>query len=392
MVEAMLDRTPTRDRLVALAPQLAELAAGQTTESETDRRVGPEVIRSLLDAGFARYFVPTDRGGDAATAGFGELLDAVVTVGEACPSTAWVASLTASLGRMAAFLPADGQAELWADGPDALIVGALMPLGRAEPVGSGDGWRLAGRWPFVSAIEHSDWALVCGMAATGGADGNGDGAPEARFFAVPRSAYEIEDTWFNVGMRATGSNTLVLDETVVPAARSFSRDDLAAGRAEGSPAACHTVPLRAANGLAFATPVLGAARGALRSWTGYVATKASRPGLSAPSGDRATHELTLARASGEIDAAELLLRRAAAVADQGAVTPPDIARNTRDCALAVDLLVTAVDRLFRTAGTTGQSATNALQRFWRDVNVAATHVVLKFEAASTAYAQHHLVP
>jgi alkylation response protein AidB-like acyl-CoA dehydrogenase len=383
MVRSMVDRTPTREHLAEAVARLAELAADQANESEAQRRLGPDVVQAMVDAGFARYFVPSTWGGDADEARFGDLLDAVVAVGEACPSTAWVASLTAGLGRMAAFLPADGQAEVWSDGPDPLIVGALMPLGRAEPASGG--WQLAGRWPFVSAIEHSEWALVCGTAAT-------DKGPEARFFAVPRAAYAIEDTWFNVGMRATGSNTLVLGERFVAPTHSFTRDDLAAGRPVGSAAPCHTVPLRAANGLSFATPVLGAARGALRSWSGYVATKPDRAGMSAPGSDRAGHQQTLARSSGEIDAAELLLRRASTVADQGTVAPPDVARNTRDCALAVDLLVTAVDRLFRAAGSTGQLATNALQRFWRDVNVAASHVVLRFEPAAAMYAQQHLAP
>jgi two-component flavin-dependent monooxygenase len=365
------DRTLTPPTLdAATVDALAARADDGATEAEAQRRLDPAVIRAIVDAGFARYFVPAAWGGDADGARFTELLDAVVAIGARCPSTAWIASLTASLGRMAAYLPDEGQAELWADGPDPLIVGALMPLGRAEPVDGG--WRLRGRWPFVSAVDASDWALVCGMAG-----------PEARFFAVPRTSYAIEDTWFNVGMRATGSNTLSVDDVVVPEARSFRRDDLAAGRSVSAhaTAAAHAVPLRAANGLSFAAPVLGAARGALQSWSGYAASK------PAP-----LSEVTLARSAGEIDAAQLLLERAAGLADQGSATDRVIARNTRDCALAVDVLVTAVDRLFRSAGTSGQSATNALQRFWRDANVAATHVVLKFEPAAALYAQHHVTP
>jgi alkylation response protein AidB-like acyl-CoA dehydrogenase len=392
MVGAAEHRRPSDVRERTLTPStldaatVAALAADGATEAEAQRRLDPEVIRAIVDAGFARYFVPAVWGGDADAARFTELLDAVVAIGARCPSTAWIASLTASLGRMASYLPDEGQAELWADGPDPLIVGALMPLGRAEPVDGG--WRLRGQWPFVSAVDASDWALVCGMAGS-----------EARFFAVPRADYAIEDTWFNVGMRATGSNTVSIDDVVVPAGRSFRRDDLAAGRSVSTHATAtgHGVPLRAANGLSFAAPVLGAARGALQSWSGYVASKLAPPparsgpgpGTGPGASDRSLYEVTLARSAGDIDAAQLLLERAAGLADQGPATDRIVAQNTRDCALAVDVLVTAVDRLFRTAGTSGQSATNALQRFWRDANVAATHVVLKFEPAASLYAQHH---
>ncbi|GAA2879383.1 hydrolase [Actinoplanes cyaneus] len=373
----MLNHPLTDTDLPSAATGIAAIAARCANDAEDNRRLDPEVVSAVLAAGFARHFVPAAWGGNAGT--FTDLTDAVVTIGSACASTAWYASLTASLGRMAAFLPAEGQAELWSAGPDPLIVGALMPVGTAQPVDGG--WQLSGRWTFVSAVDYSDWALVCAMAATGA-------APQARFFAVPRSGYRIEDTWFNVGMRGTGSNTLVIADQFVPAARSFTRDEVAAGGAGGSAALCHAVPLKAVNGLSFAAPVLGAARGALDAWTGYLGEKvrkaAPRPGLTAagPAG----HELTLARSSGEIDAAELLLRRVAAVADTGTVGPLDVARSTRDCALAVDLLVTAVDRLFRAAGTSGQSSTNAIQRFWRDVNAASSHVVLQFEPAAGAYA------
>lgn len=101
-------------------------------------------------------------------------------------------------------------------------------------------------------------------------------------------------------------------------------------------------------------------------------------------------QITVARAAGEIDAAALLLGRVAAIADRGGVSPEETTRSWRDCALAVELLVGAVDRLFRSAGTSAQADTQPLQRFWRDVNAAASHVVLRFETAAAAYCEHLL--
>lgn len=378
----MLDQSPTQPGLLSAAEQVAQIAGKHAAGADADRRLHPDVVQAVLEVGFARHFVPARWGGNAAT--FTEVTRAVAAIGESCASTAWYASLTASLGRMAAYLPLEGQREIWQEGPDPLIVGALMPLGTAEPVDGG--WRVSGSWPFVSAIEFSAWALVCAVTVTAQRS-------EARFFAIPRHTYGIVDTWFNVGMRATGSNTLVLDDVFVPQARSFARDEVAAGRAVDSTALCHRVPLKAANGLAFATPVLGAASGALQLWTSWIVEKTkSAPKNGITGGSGPSHDLTLARCAGEIDAARLLLERAAGLADQGAVTPLQTAQNSRDCALAVDILVNAVDRLFRTAGTRAQADGNALQRFWRDVNAAASHVVLQFEAAANTYASQVLVP
>ncbi|MCF1595369.1 acyl-CoA dehydrogenase family protein [Streptomyces muensis] len=359
--------------LVAGARRIAELAGKRTVDAEQQRRLSPDVVRAVLDAGFAAHFVPRAHGGRAAT--FAELVEPVAVLGEACASTAWYASLTASLGRMAAYLPEEGRAELWSDGPDALIVGALMPLGRAERTEGG--WQVSGTWPFVSVVDHSDWALVCAMAGQ-----------EPWFFVVPRAAYGVVDSWYPMGMRGTGSNTLVLDGVFVPDARACTRAAIAAGLGPGAEAICHTVPMRAVNGLAFALPMLGAARGAAAVWTSWIAAKLAGPtGQNAVSSqDRVLYEHTLARATGEIDAAQLLLERVAAVADAGGVTGELVGRGARDCALAAELLTAATDRLFASAGTRAQAEDSPMQRLWRDVHAAASHIGLQFGPGATLYA------
>jgi two-component flavin-dependent monooxygenase/oxygenase LndZ5 len=289
-----------------------------------------------------------------------------------------------------AFLPAEGQAEVWSGGPDAVLVGSVTPSGTAQP--RPGGWLLSGRWPYLSAVAHSDWALVCGVVP-----GGAEGVP--MLFAVPRAAYRIEDTWFSVGMQATGSNTLVLDEVFVPHSRAFDRGDLFAGRADQPPdavPACYRPPLPAVNGLIFATPAAGAARGMTRTFAAAFADRlGSRarplPGTAGVQGVRASAELALARSAGEVDAAWLLLERAARLVDGSApVGPLDTARNLRDCSLVADLAVTAVNRLFREAGTRGQLTSSSMQRLWRDVTSISTHVALQFEPAARGYADQLL--
>ncbi|MCD9141273.1 hydrolase [Streptomyces albireticuli] len=360
------------------AAGVAALAAERATSAEAARRLDPDVARALVDAGFSRHFVPLECGGNAGT--FRELTPAVAEIGRECAATAWCASLMANLSRMAAFLPAEGFREVWADGPDAVVVGSLMPAGRARKVPGG--WRVSGRWSYISAVDSSHWALVC--ATVPGAERS-----SAKVFAVPRAQFSVADTWFNIGMRATGSNTVTVEDVLVPDARCFDRQDLFTGRAVDSAAPCHSVPLEAVNGLSFATPVLGAARGALAAWSAYLTEKArsaaARP--DAPQVDRASAHATLARCAADIDAAALLLERASLIGDKGAAaTRLEVTRNLRDCSYAVDVLVTSVNRLFHAAGTSGQAESNPLQRLWRDVNSAASHIALQFQPAADSYA------
>ena len=362
--------------LVARARDVAVAAAAATAISEAQRRLDADVMKSVVDAGFARHFVPSRVGGTEGT--FTELTRAVTVVGQACPATAWCASVIATIGRMAAYLPADGWAEVWSDGPDAVLVGGLTPSGKAEPVVGG--WRVSGRWAYISGVDFADWALVTALLP-------GSDRSAARVFAVPRRSFQVIDTWDTLGMHATGSNTVVADRVFVPATRSFAREDLFSGHATDSAAHAHTVPLPAVNGLTFAAPILGAAYGALDAWRTLVTSRLGKAVPGVPSRSRTTYDLAFARSAGEIDAAGLLLDRTSAIGDRGGdITPLEVARSLRDCSLAVEILVAAVDRLFATAGTAAQAGASPIQRFWRDVRSASSHVLLLFDPAASAYA------
>ncbi|MFJ8657774.1 acyl-CoA dehydrogenase family protein [Streptomyces sp. NPDC093795] len=357
----------------ATTAEVAKLAGAQAAQADAERRVSPDVIRAVVDAGFARWLVPARWGGDER--GYTELTAAVAKVGEECSSTAWLACLAAHAARYVACLPEQGQADIWGDGPDTLVAAVIKPQGTA--VETEGGYRLTGSWSYVSGVEHADWALL-----TGPAPGPKSGGQPMRLFAVPRGDYTFEDTWSSLGMRGTGSHTLVLDDVFVPEHRVCLREDAMRGATVGLPGRA-PLPNPAVSGLTFVTPVLGAARGALAVAAQLVAV--------APTGPRAgagqAYQVDFARAAGEIDAAQLLIERAAAVVDGGALSPALARRNRRDLALALQMLADATDRLLRIGGTRAQEDGHPLQRFWRDVRSVASHAVMQFEPAGADYTQ-----
>lgn len=357
-----------------------ELLLRHVAAEDGSYRLGVESAEELSAAGFARYFVPGRWGGRAG--GFARLVEAVAAVGESCPSTAWCAALYAAHGRLAGRLPERGQAELWRDGADVRIAAAVVPpAGRAVRVA--EGWRLDGSWSLASGVDHAQWVLLA--SRTEGAHG-----PEHRIFAVPRSEVSVRDAWRGVGLSRSGSNDVLAEGVLVPVHRTMTLDDLSASlpgvdESGREVARCHQVPYLLVASLIFASPLLGAARGALAAWTA-AARDRRRPGGGALLAD-GTAQQVLARSSGEIHAAGLLLQDAARRADHGAVDDLLVAANGRDAALAVDLLVGAVERLFRAGGTRVQQEGDPLQRFWRDVHTGSAHGALDFAAAARRFAE-----
>ncbi|MDB1089548.1 hydrolase [Streptomyces sp. ACA25] len=363
----MLTGIRTDTGLVPAAERTALLAGGYAAEADRTRALHPEVVEAIAADGFARHLVASRWGG--AEGSFEDLTRAVIRVGEGCAATAWCASLAAYSARIAAHLPAEGQRQLWGAGPDTAVAAGLIPSGKAVPAEGG--WRLSGSWGYVSGVDFADWVLLCAAA------GSGEGPPELRFLAVPRGGFTVRRTWDNTGMRATGSHTVTVEDVLVPEALTFARPELLSGRNAGSSLPAHNVPFQALSGLTFLAPAVGAAAGALAA---CAATLTGRRRTE-------TGETRLVHASGLVHAARHLVEENARTADQGLFSPQIVARSERNAACAAQLLQEALDLLVRAGGTSGLTVGAPLERFWRDVTSATSHVALQYgTSAARSYA------
>ena len=124
--------------------------------------------------------------------------------------------------------------------------------------------------------------------------------------------------------------------------------------------------------------MLGAAQGAyemLRDWT-----KTRRGTGGVVLAEITSIQIRLARAAADLDAAELLLRRAVDTAQSP--TPPSLqlrARSMRDFSRAAELCVGAIDTLMAMSGAAGFAASHPILRAWRDIHFAAMHVSLNLD-------------
>jgi alkylation response protein AidB-like acyl-CoA dehydrogenase len=57
-------------------------------------------------------------------------------------------------------------------------------------------------------------------------------------------------------------------------------------------------------------------------------------------------------------------------------------------AFAAKLLVQAVDAVFAAAGGSALGLQHPVQRFWRDIHAAGSHISLNWDAVGSMYGQH----
>jgi alkylation response protein AidB-like acyl-CoA dehydrogenase len=135
--------------------------------------------------------------------------------------------------------------------------------------------------------------------------------------------------------------------------------------------------------------MLGAAQGAYEHFREWTKTRKGPGGVSVA--DSTGIQVRLARTTADLDASELLLRRAAEVSE--AATPPSFqlrARSMRDYARAAELTVEAIDTLIAMSGTAGFTESNPIQRAWRDIHFSSMHISLNADNAYSHFGRIEL--
>lgn len=188
-----------------------EILAG-ADEAKSIRRLPPTLLASLRAAGAFRLLTPRELGGfecDLRT--MCEVIEAFARIDGSVAWNVW----NGNLGFSAAMLDNAGVDAIWGSQPDPVIANSARVVGAATP--TDDGFVLSGRWDIVSAIDSCDWVVLFGIVLDGDAPRFvSPGMPDVRAFYLSRDQFSILDTWHVSAMRGTGSNTVVVDDALVP--------------------------------------------------------------------------------------------------------------------------------------------------------------------------------
>ncbi len=359
--------------LVARAEAAARLIRPQADAIERARRLPPDVVVALVDAGVFKLLVPQQYGGAETTVA--TAIAVIEAIARADGSAGWCAMIGATSALMSAFLPEATARALYS--PSAVITGGVFaPLGRA--VRTATGYRVSGRWPFCSGCQHADWLMGSALLDTGDPS-----KPELRSFLFRREQAEIHDTWDTSGLRGTGSHDFSVHELEVAHEHSLSL--LAAPTLD---APLYRQPFFGTLAAGVAAVALGIARNALDSLLELAAHK--HPGGARKTlAHRELVQLQLARGEAELQAARAGLYFALDAAADEVATHGHASLRTRAllraaACHAATASARTVDLAYEAGGATSIYSSSPLQRCFRDVHVATQHIMVAPVSATLA--------
>lgn len=366
---------PTPAELASAAESLAPLVRENAVLAEQLRDPVPKVVEGLKAAGFHKLYRPRRYGGYGLD--WGPHFTVSERLARECGSTGWLVSLVFSHVMFVGRFPPKGQEEFFASaGDDAVLATGSAGGGAIQREGSG--WRLTGRWAFVSGVN-----VASGVMVTARKDPDGG---ISHFALLLPGEYQVLDTWHVEGLRGTGSHDVVADQVLVPAQRVMTIEEFASMDPPGAAVAesyVHRVRTFPYQGSWFLGPLLGAARGALESYCAQ--TRARRGKLFGESiVSQVPVQVRVGEACASLDAAALLFEEVirdlhAAGAAGEEIVGERLLRMRRLVTFGARLCTSTADSLAAMMGVTGQKASNPVQRLYRDCRAISTHIELNWD-------------
>jgi 3-hydroxy-9,10-secoandrosta-1,3,5(10)-triene-9,17-dione monooxygenase len=364
---------PSREELVARARAMIPTLRGRAQAAEAARRIPDETIAELHEAGFFRILQPRRWGGfEMDPQAF---FDVQMALSEGCMSTGWMFGVVGGHPYELALFPDAAQQEVWGDDTSVLASSSYQPVGRVERVEGG--FLLSGRWGFSTGCDHCQWVLLGAMILPAEAGQ----PPDMRTFLLPRADYAIEDAWHVFGLKATGSQDIVVDRAFVPEYRTHRAIDgflcQNPGQAEND-APLFSLPWAQVFVRLVSTAAIGGARGAVQAAVDIAKSRVSTNTGKASKSDPILLN-AIARAHAELDEMNVVLDRnfADMMASARAGQPLGMEKRVLyryQSASVVRRCAALVDTLMPLLGGRAIYLSSPIVRFWLDLNAARAHV------------------
>jgi 3-hydroxy-9,10-secoandrosta-1,3,5(10)-triene-9,17-dione monooxygenase len=374
----------TVDELLRRADALRPLLRERQAACEESGQLSADTNDRFLAAGFYRILQPRLFGGYEFA--LPDFIRVMIAVARGCSESAWVLALTSGHAVLAAQLSESAQRQVFGPSGDFRAPGVGMPTGVGVPVNGG--YRVKGAWDYASGCDlatHFFGSTMVHDTETKAPLGNA-------WILFHRDQFKIVDNWNVIGMQGTGSRRVVIEDAFVPADRALWMSDGQGRPVRAQPGhALHPNPMYHG----WLAPLLisevaavsvGAARGALDIYQEILSNKK----INFPPFHLRSQEPEFQQhfgvAQALIDTAEAALLKMTADymglsrshVETG--TPLDEEMERRMILIeqqVIRLAWDAVERMFRTSGTSAAAKSSPLGRALRNLAVIRTHVTLQ---------------
>ncbi|MGD1171090.1 acyl-CoA dehydrogenase [Mycobacterium seoulense] len=350
--------------------------AERAEEAERLRRLPAATVSEFRQTDLFRLLLPARFGGTQAS--FPELLEPIRRMAHGCASSAWTLGFYALHNWMLSLFDMRAQEEVFASGP-VLAPAPLAPTGRGAPADGGV--RLTGRWSWATGAMDADWVMVGALVER-------PDRIDPVLALVPADQVEVADTWHTAGMRGTGSHDVIVTDVLVPDHRMVSVADIYAGTAPGArahDAPTYRWPMVPALALVASMPVLGAAERVTELFAERLGGRVlAYSGVAQK--DQPAAQIRLASARVRLRGLRALVDETAGGIEDLVVRGERVSRSVRaEARLAAAHTVheskAVIADLVEASGASAQFLSNPLQRFKRDVDIAAGHVVFDYDVS-----------
>ena len=363
----------TAEKIIAATTALKPRLAERAREAEDLRRPNDELWDELRRSGYFYMLVPKKYGG--LEADIDDVIDASLPIAEGCGSTGWVAMFALVHNRHMVGYPDEVLEELFGGGRYIVDAAATMPPGRAVPVEGG--YRVTGRWQWSTCITQADWINAIVNIETP------DGKPRMGMLLIPARDVRIIDTWDTIGMRATGTHDVAVDDLFVPERYLMPpvrREGGGDGRFDHP---IYKVPLSPLLAFTVAVPTVGVAKAAVEAYRQRLEGHTKR-GTDGRQADKQAAQIRLGRADTMVATAELLMRgaikenlRCAREGGEGTIAFRNALRAR--ISYSAELCRAAVLLTCEASGTSIHYHSNPVQRYLRDIMVMTSHIIMDMD-------------
>jgi 3-hydroxy-9,10-secoandrosta-1,3,5(10)-triene-9,17-dione monooxygenase len=359
----------------ACAGEIVTALRDTDAESESERCLSGRAVTLLREAGLTRIMSPAAYGGDQSSPR--ALVEAERVVAHGSAAASWVLMVCGAHTFMAGRLPREGQDEVFGVDAGVLIPGVPSSQGTCQRADGG--YVLNGRWPFCSGVDHGAWVM---LGSRGTRNDAGEPTP-GMLVVLPKADVTVDDTWYTLGMRGTGSKDVVLDDAFVPRHRAVRVSDAWLGIVPDVEIPLYRLPVGATLATMLLGTIVGMSEHGLQLFVEQASTRADAYS-GEPKSQRAGIQHRVAEASAEIAHAWSLATRNCDLLEAAMEHDPPMASAARaevrwNAAYGAELCRRAADRLYAAAGAKANHDANTLQAVFRDINTSTHHAMLDFD-------------